>query len=71
MDEAKLDPAMLGRLAGALSFVCGPEHPATLAARQAAESGTAADVKKARQAFLRLKHGQRQAAFTMLTDDDD
>ena len=71
MDETKLDPAMLGRLAGALSFVCGADPPATVAARQAADSGSAADMKKARQAFLKLKHGQRQAALTMLTGSDD
>jgi hypothetical protein len=70
MDETKLDPAMLGRLAKSLAFICGADHPATTAAKAAAESGAERDIKKARQAFLKLKYGDRQAALTMLTSDD-
>ena len=39
MDEAKIDRAAMGRLAKALAFVCGPDHPTTLALKTAAESG--------------------------------
>lgn len=70
MDEPKFDAAMMGRLAKALSFICGPTHAATVAVREAAESGAERDIKKARQAFLKLKHGERQAALTMLSDED-
>ena len=68
MDETKIDPAMMGRLAKSLAFICGPEHPATVALRQAAESGAAKDVKAARTLFLRLKHGERRAAISMLDE---
>src|SRR5262249_12994745 len=35
------DSAAIRRLAHALAFVCGPDHPATLAVQLAAQSGTA------------------------------
>lgn len=66
MDETKIDLATMGRLAQALAFICGADHPCTKALAKAAESGADADVKKARTLFLRLKHGERKAAFTML-----
>ncbi len=31
MEEAKIDRAAMGRLAKALVFVCGPDHPTTVA----------------------------------------
>ena len=65
---AKIDPAAMGRLAKALAFVCGPDHPTTVALNTAAESGSERDIKKARALFLRLKPGDRQAALAMLTD---
>ena len=68
MDEAKIDRAAMGRLAKALAFICGPDHPTTLALKAAAESGAEKDIKKARTLFLRLKPRDRQAAFTMLAD---
>ena len=68
MDEAAIDVKVMGRLAKALAFVCGPEHPATVALRTAAETGAAADVKKARTQFLRLKPGERRAALGMIED---
>ena len=68
MEEAKIDPAAMGRLAKALAFVCGPDHPTTVALNTAAESGLERDIKKARALFLRLKPGDRQAALAMLTD---
>lgn len=68
MDETKIDPAAMGRLAKALAFICGPDHPTTLALAAAAESGSERDIKKARTLFLRLKPGDRRAALTMLAD---
>lgn len=69
MDETKIDRAAVGRLASALSFICGADHPTTIALRQAAESGTERDIKKARALFLQLKSGDRKAALAMLDDD--
>ena len=68
MDEGKIDLAVMGRLAKALSFISGADHPATVAMRTAAESGKDADVKKARAQFLKLKSGERRAALDMLAD---
>ena len=68
MDETKIDAAMMGRLAGALSFICGPDHPATLALKKAAQTGADKDVKAARAQFLKVKSGDRNAALTMLKD---
>ena len=68
MDETKIDPAAMGRLAKALAFILGPEHETTLALATAAESGSERDVKKARTLFLRLKSADRRAALTMLRD---
>jgi hypothetical protein len=66
MDETKIDPEMMGRLAKALAFICAPDHPTVLALKAAAESGKASDIKNARTLFLRLKDGERRAALTML-----
>jgi hypothetical protein len=49
-----------------LVFVCGPDHPTTVALRAAAESGSERDIKNARALFLRLKPGDRRAALAML-----
>ena len=68
MDETKIDPAAMGRLAKALSFICGPEHATTVALKKAAESGSDQDAKRARALFLKLKPGDRRAAMTMLSD---
>ena len=68
MDEAKIDRAAMGRLAKALVFVCGPDHPTTVALKAAAESGSEQNIKKARTLFLRLKPGYRRAALIMLAD---
>lgn len=68
MDEAKIDRAAMGRLAKALSFICGPEHPTTLALKLAAESGLERDIKKGRSLFLQLKPGERKAALSMIED---
>lgn len=68
-DELKIDPAMMGRLAKALSFICGAEHAATVALKRAGESGADKDVKAARAQFLKLKPADRRAALAMLNDD--
>ncbi len=68
MEEAKIDRAAMRRLAKALVFICGPDHPTTVALKAAAESGSEQDIKKARTLFFRLKPGDRRAALTMLAD---
>ncbi|NJO24420.1 MAG: hypothetical protein HC868_17790 [Sphingomonadales bacterium] len=59
----------MGRLAQALTFICGAEHPTTVALRTAAESGTEKDIKAARALFLRLKPNERRSALAMIQDD--
>ena len=68
MEMATIDSAAMGRLAKALVFICGANHPTTVALRAAAESGSERDIKNARALFLRLKPGDRRAALTMLDD---
>lgn len=68
MDETKIDPAAMGRLAKALAFICGADHPTAVALKAAAESGSEKDIAKARKLFLKLKPGDRRAALTMLAD---
>lgn len=68
MDETRIDPAAMGRLGKALSFICGPQHAATLAMKKAAETGSELDAKRARTLFLKLKPGERRAAMSMLSD---
>jgi hypothetical protein len=68
MAEPMIDRAAMGRLAKALAFICGPDHPTTLALKAAAESGSDQEIKKARALFMRLSPGDRQAALNMLND---
>jgi hypothetical protein len=68
MDELKIDRAAMGRLAKALNFICGADHPTTIALAAAAESGSEQEIAKARKLFLSLKPGERRAALTMLAD---
>ena len=68
MDEATIDRAAMERLAKALAFICGADHPTTAALRAAAASGKEQDIKNARALFLKLKPGDRRAALTMLRD---
>ena len=68
MDEITLDPAMMGRLAHAVGFVCGENHAAAVALKAAAASGTDKDIKAARKIFLRLKPTERRAALAMLEE---
>ena len=68
MDENAIDRDAMGRLAKALVFICGADHPTTVALRMAAESGSARDIKAARSAFLKLRPGERKAALAMLAE---
>lgn len=68
MDETKIDRAAMGRLGKALGFICGADHPTTLALQKAAETGSDKDIKAARGAFLKLKPAERKAALAMLDD---
>jgi hypothetical protein len=68
MEETTINRATMGRLAKALVFVCGRDHPTTVALEAAAQSGSERDIKKARTLFLRLKPGDRRAALAMLDD---
>ena len=68
MNEPKIDRAAMGRLAKSLAFICGADHPTTVALRSAAESGSDRDIKNARSLFLRLKPGDRRAALAMIED---
>ena len=68
MDETKIDRAAMARLAKSLAFICGADHPTTVALTKAAETGTERDIKAARALFLRLKPGDRRAAMTMIAD---
>ena len=68
MDETTIDRAAMGRLAKALAFICGADHPTTVALRTASQTGTEKDIKAARTLFLRLKPGDRRSALAMLAD---
>lgn len=66
MDDVAIDREAMARLAKALSFICGPDHPTTTLLTTAAASGSDQDITKARKAFLKLKSGDRRAAMAML-----
>ncbi len=68
MADIKIDRDAMGRLAKALTFICGADDPTVAALKAAAESGSDKDIKKARTMFLKMKPGDRQAALTMLAD---
>ncbi|MBT5571160.1 MAG: hypothetical protein HOJ90_08080 [Alphaproteobacteria bacterium] len=68
MNDITIDREAMGKLAKALAFISGADHPTTIALRTAAESGSKQDIAKARKLFLALKPGDRQAAMSMLTD---
>lgn len=68
MDEKLIDRANLERLAKALVFICGADHPTMAALKAAAESGTDRDIKAARSLFIKLKPGDRKAALAMIDD---
>jgi hypothetical protein len=66
MSELKFDQAAMAKLAKALAFICGADHPCTAALKTAAESGAERDVKKARTLFLKLSPNDRRAALSMI-----
>ena len=66
MAEMAIDREAMGRLAKALAFICGSDHPTTVALKTAAESGSERDIKNARTLFLRMKPGDRRAALAMI-----
>jgi hypothetical protein len=68
MDETSIDRTAMGRLAKALVFICGADHPTTAALGKAAETGTERDIKAARTLFMRMKPGDRRAALAMIDD---
>ncbi len=68
MEELKIDRAAMGRLATALTFICGADDPTAIALKAAAESGTDKDITRARKLFMGMKSGDRRAALTMLGD---
>ena len=57
-----------GAFGQSLVFICGPDHPTTVALQAAAKSGSERDIKNARTLFMRLKPGDRRAALAMLAD---
>jgi hypothetical protein len=68
MEESRIDQAAMARLAKALQFICGADHPTTVALQTAAESGSERDIKQARALFLKLKPSDRRAALAMISD---
>jgi len=68
MEDVTIDREAMGKLSKALAFICGPDHPTTIALKAAAESGSKQEITKARKLFLGLKPGDRQAAMAMLAD---
>ena len=68
MEESTIDRAAMARLAKALQFICGVDHPTTLALQTAADSGSERDIKNARAQFLKLKSSDRRAALAMIAD---
>ena len=68
MDDPAIDPVAMGRLAKALAFISGADHPTVIALQAAADSRSERDIKKARLLFLKLKPGERKAALEMISD---
>jgi hypothetical protein len=66
MSEISIDREAMGRLAKALAFICGADHPTTVALKAAADSGSERDIKNARALFLKMKPGDRRAALAMI-----
>ena len=69
MTEPTIDRAAMGRLAKALAFICGADHPVTVALKKASDSGAERDIKAARAAFVKLKWSDKQAALALLNDE--
>jgi hypothetical protein len=62
------DVGAMAKLARALSFICGGDHPTTMAMQKAAASGDAEDIKRARALFVQLKPGSQKAALAMIEE---
>src|ERR1700741_3195509 len=60
------DPIAMARLAQVLKFVCGDDHPTTLAVRRAAMSSDGGDIERARALFQQLTPGNQRAALTLV-----
>ena len=60
------DPIAMARLAQVLKFVCGDDHPTTLAVKRAAMSSDGADIERARALFQQLTPGNQRAALTLV-----
>ena len=69
MTDTGIDRETMGKLAKSLNFILGAGNPTSVALKTASETGTDADIKKARTLFLRLKPGERQSAMAMLSGD--
>jgi predicted transcriptional regulator len=69
MDEGMIDREAMGRMAKALVYIKGAKDPTAVALKTASETGKPADIKKARQLFLKLKPSDRKGALAMLSDD--
>jgi hypothetical protein len=68
VEKTAIDRAVIERLAKALAFICGADHPTTIAFKTAVETGSDRDIKKARTLLLKLKTGDRQAALRMIEE---
>lgn len=68
LDQTDIDLVSLDKLANAVAFISGAEHPVTVALNKAVESKSARDIKNARLLFLQMKPGLRKAAFAMIGD---
>ena len=70
MEEIGIDRDTMARLARSLSFIKNPDDPVVTAMKQAAESGTKRDIKRARALFLKLKSADRRSALASIADSD-
>ena len=68
MADLTIDREAMGQLSKALAFICGADHPTTLALKAASAGGSKQDIAKARKLFLALKSTDRQAAMAMLNN---
>jgi sRNA-binding protein len=59
------DPVAMVRLGQALKFVCGVDHPTTLAVLRAATSAGRDDIERARILFQHLPPESQRAAMTI------
>lgn len=70
MDDTGIDRDIMARLARSLSFIKSPDDPVVIALKQAAESGTERDIKRARALFLKLKPADRRSALAAVSGSD-